>query len=131
MNLREAGDSKGFPTRDDIPATILTGNFKDVESYTLTCHAFFAAIFTCLKKELSKGDANNFIKQWNDRMTTLGESNCTIQRLQFFQEVRNIYENVSLLIPIKQHCFLFHQGTYGYSGWIRRVKWVHCIDFCA
>ena len=96
MNLREANDDKGFPPRDHIPAGMLTENFESEEVYTQTCHAFFVAIFTHLQEELYKDNSKDFIKKWNDHMTTMGEPHCEDQRTEFFQDVEKTYKNVSL-----------------------------------
>ena len=93
MNLREAGDDTGFPARDVIPANILTGNFENEESYTTTCRAFFAAIFTCLRDELQKSNRKRFITEWNTRMTTF---ECQAHRTEFFERLKEVYDTVSL-----------------------------------
>lgn len=101
MNLRCAGEERAFPLRDDVPAMILTGNFTDEETYTHRCHAFFAAVFSCLRDHLSvlAGDGENVIKNWNDSMTQLGRDTCDQVRELFFMDVEEKYNDVSPYYP--------------------------------
>ena len=123
MNLRDPGDKHTFPPPDIFPARILTRNFTDEGTYTRKCHAFFAAIFTCLKQRLSTGSTENFIKEWNDRMSELVDPICITTRDLFFGDVEQEYDSVSLHPRSKHlayHSFQIYaqvnDGTDDYDG---------------
>jgi hypothetical protein len=101
MNIRERCDF-GFPTRDVVPSSILTGDMECSQAkYTARCCAFFAAIFRTLEQELSgltsrlysgRSDIPKVVKAWNDRMCKVGSAD----RTTFFDKVNMEYSAVRL-----------------------------------
>ncbi|GBE88876.1 hypothetical protein SCP_1402840 [Sparassis crispa] len=99
INVRNKTDKHNWPTRDDIPASILAEDLGSLteESYTHRCCAFFTAIFRHLDEHLQElflsagKDISKTIELWRIEMDgTRGEK----RRVRFFREVEKVYNEI-------------------------------------
>ncbi|KAG2141144.1 uncharacterized protein EDB93DRAFT_639299 [Suillus bovinus] len=103
MNIRDSRD-RGFPTRDLVPARILTEDTDCTQAeYTARCCAFFTAIFETLREDLDSklprlrsSNPDPVVKSWNDQMCDM-RSNA---RSEFFQKVHSRYQETLAKIKI-------------------------------
>src|SRR5882757_10461806 len=103
MNIHEREPiNTGFPTRDEVPASILTEGMQCSQAeYTARCCALFAALFKLLGEELSEMTSQTcsggsgiatVIENWSDKMCEMGSA----YRTKFFDKVKTEYLAVKI-----------------------------------
>lgn len=101
MNVREVGDTLSFPTRDSIPADILTPKYVTTSEYERVCMVFFIALFDTLHERLSASqatpDAKADVMQWVQQMCNVSYDRKSVARPAFFKELGEKYKKVILL----------------------------------
>ncbi|KAG9311556.1 hypothetical protein JVU11DRAFT_7761 [Chiua virens] len=96
MNLRGKEETSGFPTRDPIPAAILT-TFPSEKAYRIICYAFFVALFDTVEETLSGHTTSNVkeaVMEWSRKMCDMIHPPRTTARSDFFGKLSMKYERV-------------------------------------
>ncbi|SJL02301.1 uncharacterized protein ARMOST_05627 [Armillaria ostoyae] len=101
INLRDVADFAKFPPRDSFPANVLCGVPTEAvtpRDYFKQCAAFFAALFTVVKRTIVKdnhgrGGLRQATLRWNEKYSRSLSSN-NKERCIFFQDVEALYQKI-------------------------------------
>ncbi|KAK0453938.1 hypothetical protein EV421DRAFT_1897925 [Armillaria borealis] len=99
INLRDVADFAKFPPRDSFPANVLCGvEAVTPRDYFKQCAAFFAALFTVVKRTIVKGNhgcggLQQATLRWNEKYSRSFSSN-NMERCIFFQDVEALYKKL-------------------------------------
>jgi hypothetical protein len=105
VNLHPSGCNI-YPSRDHIPARILTESVADLSDYTSRCCAFFAAVFRVFRERLAlimNGCPEDYLEaslRW--KLLMLGPN--TNHRNGFFMDVEKEFGDVRILILVQLGC---------------------------
>lgn len=110
INLHDVADFANFPPRDSFPADVFCGVPTEAvtpRDYFKQCAAFFAALFTVVKRTIVKdshwrGGLQQATLRWNEKYNRSLSSN-NKERCIFFQDVEALYQKVSFNL-FKLYC---------------------------
>ncbi|KAH7904560.1 hypothetical protein BJ138DRAFT_1166310 [Hygrophoropsis aurantiaca] len=100
MNLRSV-DDRGYPERDNVPATILADLMEaeavTEDEYFARCCRFFEALFKTIQAKFEQAPQDvetkrEYIRNWSDSMCTMGSES----RAAFFDTVQAQYNEIHM-----------------------------------